>query len=327
MQALVPELTDRLLMLSVALVVSAFWLHRLRPNGWARRLEVFLLTLVKKLNRSKRSVATRVYRGLVLLLFAAVMAAILGYAIAQTEAISPWLELAEIALLAYLLPVRALRDEVAAVGKALKRKQLARAKGLASTLARREVEQLEAYGLLRVAMEYLAENYSDKLLAPIFWYLLLGLPGLCAVRMVNLLDSLIGHKSEQYRAFGWGAAKLDDVLMWAPARLSALLLTLAALFVPGGKPFSALQIALLHSHKTDSPNAGWPLAAMAGALGVSLGGPRRQAGAIVDDDWIGRGTARISYADFRRALALYAVASLMLLLAAGFGLSLLSKSA
>ncbi len=314
MESVVLLLSDRLLMLAVALLLSAVWFSRLRPQSPTRKLEAVLGGLARKLNRAHRSVGTRVYRGLILLLIAAGFAAGAGYAIHYAANQLPWLELLELAVIALLLPVRALRDQAAAVGRAVKRNQLPQAKGLAQGLARREVGALDASGLLRVAMEYLAENFNDKLVAPAMWYLALGLPALCALRIVNLLDGLIGHKSAEFLAFGWAAAKLDDMLMFIPARVSALLFVIAAFFIPKGKPLGALKVAFGQAHKTASPNAGWPLAAMAGALGVSLGGPRKQAGAVTADAWIGKGSAKLSYPDFRRGLALYAVGALLWLL-------------
>jgi adenosylcobinamide-phosphate synthase len=326
MESFAPLLSDRLLMLAAALVLSALWFSRLRPQAPARRLEAMLGGLARKLNRAHRSVGTRVYRGLILLLLSAGCAAGIGYGIHYAANQWPWLALLELAVMAYLLPVRALRDQAAAVGHAVKRKQLAQAKGLAQGLARTEVKALDASGLLRVSLEYVAENFNDKLVAPALWYLALGLPALCALRVINLLDGLVGHKSAEFLAFGWAAAKLDDALMFIPARVAALLVCVAALFIPKGKPFAALKVALREARKMASPNAGWPIAAMAGALGVSLGGARKQAGALTMDAWIGQGSAKIADADFRRGLALYAVGVLLLLLACAGALKLVHSA-
>ena len=125
-----------------------------------------------------------------------------------------------------------------------------------------------------------------------FWYLLLGLPGLFAYKMANTLDSMIGHRTPRYRSFGWAAARLDDVLNIVPAPLSGLLLAAAAVFAKNGRPGRALAIMLRDGRKHHSPNAGWPESAMAGALGLALAGPRRYPEGLVADPWLGDGTAR-----------------------------------
>jgi adenosylcobinamide-phosphate synthase len=170
---------------------------------------------------------------------------------------------------------------------------------------------LDAHGVARAAIESLAENFSDGVVAPVFWYLLLGLPGLFAYKMANTLDSMIGHRTPHYRAFGWAAARLDDVLNTVPAPLSGVLLATAALFAKNGRPRHALAIMLRDGRKHHSPNAGWPESAMAGALGLALAGPRRYAEGLVADPWLGDGRARAGVADIRRGLQLYRLACLL----------------
>jgi len=170
---------------------------------------------------------------------------------------------------------------------------------------------LDANGVARAAIESLAENFSDGVVAPVFWYLLLGLPGLFAYKMANTLDSMIGHRTPQYRSFGWAAARLDDILNTVPAPLSGLLLTAAAAFARSCRPGRALMIMLRDGRKHHSPNAGWPESAMAGALGLALAGPRRYAEGLVSDPWLGDGTARAATSDITRALRLYRLACLI----------------
>jgi adenosylcobinamide-phosphate synthase len=154
----------------------------------------------------------------------------------------------------------------------------------------------------------LAENFSDGVVAPAFWYLLLGLPGLFAYKMANTLDSMIGHRTPHYRAFGWAAARLDDVLNTVPAPLSGLLFAIAAVFAKNARPGHALAIMLRDGRKHHSPNAGWPESAMAGALGLALAGPRRYPEGIVADPWLGDGSARAGVSDIVRGLQLYRLA-------------------
>lgn len=301
---------------SAAWPLAALWPNRWRCGALVRRAESRLMALTKRLNRTHRSAATRVYRGLILLLLGASMAALIGLLLsmisARLQLVSPWFALLEIALIALLLPLRALRDQVSAAGKAVHRGHIAQAKGLAGALVRRDVGALEAHGLLRASLEALAEGLCTKLLAPLLGYVLLGLPALLALRFVHWLSLHIGHSSHAYLAFGWAAAKCDAMLMWIPARMTALLIALASVFVPKGKPLASLMMCVRQARQMRSPNAGWPLAAMAGALGIALGGARTQEGARIDNGWMGTGSARIAYSDFRRGLTLACVACLLL---------------
>ncbi|NQW00226.1 MAG: cobalamin biosynthesis protein, partial [Rhodospirillales bacterium] len=130
-------------------------------------------------------------------------------------------------------------------------------------------------------------------------------------KSVNTMDSMIGHKNAKYRAFGMTAARLDDVLNLIPARLTGLFLVLAALFAPTANPMNALKTMLRDAGKHRSPNAGWPEAAMAGALGLALAGPRRYANTVIKDAWMGKGSARATPVDIERALYMYVVALLI----------------
>ncbi len=181
-----------------------------------------------------------------------------------------------------------------------------------SHIVGRDPARLDAHGVARAAIESLAENFSDGVVAPVFWYLLLGLPGLFAYKMANTLDSMIGHRSPRYRAFGWAAARFDDLLNLVPARLSGLLLTGAALFANEATPGHALWVMLRDGRRHHSPNAGWPEAAMAGALGLALAGPRSYAEGEVRDPWLGDGTPEATPADIGRGLQLYMLACLLL---------------
>ncbi len=172
-------------------------------------------------------------------------------------------------------------------------------------LVGRNVEDLDEAGVARGAVESLAENFSDGVVAPALAYLFLGLPGLLAYKALNTADSMIGHRSERYAAFGRTAAHLDDIANWVPARLSAVLIAVAALAARKA-PLEILRVARRDAPGHRSPNAGWPEAAMASALGVALAGPRRYGAETVDDGWMndgGRKAATVE--DVRSALALY----------------------
>ena len=179
---------------------------------------------------------------------------------------------------AVLLAHRSLIDHVRAVANAYPA-GLGAAREAVSHIVGRDVSGLDEGGVAAAAIESGAENFSDGVVAPAFWFLLGGLPGMLLYKTINTADSMIGHRSERYREFGWAAARLDDALNLIPARLSALLITVAA-----GKPL-ALWVAIRQARRHLSPNAGWPEAAMAAALGIRLGGPRRYGDLVVDGAW------------------------------------------
>jgi adenosylcobinamide-phosphate synthase len=219
-----------------------------------------------------------------------------------------FIALVPIAILAStLLAQRSLYDHVDAVAAALDQ-SLDRGRRAVAMIVGRDTKELNESDVCRAAIESLAESFSDGVVAPMFWLAIGGLSGGIAYKAINTADSMIGHKTEKYIDFGWAAARTDDVLNWLPARLSVLWLVLAAVLVPGTSPWRALTVAQRDARLHDSPNAGWPEAAMAGALGVRLMGPRTYDGELVDNEWMGDGRDVIRIADIRTALRLYRVA-------------------
>jgi adenosylcobinamide-phosphate synthase len=177
----------------------------------------------------------------------------------------------------------------------------------------RDPSQLDAAGIARAATESLAENTSDGIVAPLFWGAIFGLPGIAAYKAINTLDSMIGHRTPRYEAFGWAAARIDDVANLIPARLTGLLFAIVSV-----RPCIALATMWRDAGQHRSPNAGWPEAAMAGALDIRLSGPRIYEGRLSQEPWLNGEAADPTAADLNRALALYRRA--MLLLAAGLAL-------
>jgi len=172
----------------------------------------------------------------------------------------------------------------------------------------RDPEQLDEAGVCRAAIESCAENFSDGVVAPVFWLALLGLPGLIGYKAINTADSMIGHRTERHGSFGWAAARLDDLVNLVPARLSALLLAVAAP-IAGGSVAKSLGVVRRDASKHRSPNAGWPESAMAGALGLALAGPRRYAEHVVEDPFLNSEATRQAVPnDIGRALGLYTAA-------------------
>jgi len=211
-------------------------------------------------------------------------------------------------VVALLLAQRSLFAHVGRVAEALKTGGLESARGAVAHIVGRDPETLDRHGVARAAIESLAENFSYGVVAPAFWFALLGLPGLFLYRCANTLDSMIGHRSPKYLHFGWAAARLDDLLNLVPARLAGCLIALAALMTRGARVGAAFHTMLADAGKHRSPNAGWPEAAMAGALGLALAGPRRYGGTLVQDAWLGAGRARAEAADIVAALRIYLAA-------------------
>jgi adenosylcobinamide-phosphate synthase len=186
--------------------------------------------------------------------------------------------IAEVLIAAILLAQRSLADHVSAVARAL-RLSLGEARRAVALIVGRDTAAMDEPAVARAAIESAAENFSDGVVAPAFWFAALGLPGLLAYKLVNTADSMIGHRTPSYEQFGWAAARLDDLLNLIPARLSALLIRLTR---PRGAWAGIAADARLHR----SPNAGWPEAAMARALGVALSGPRSYHGETRDFPWV-----------------------------------------
>ncbi len=308
--------TDPLLLLVLALPLDALLggmgpLFRLIPHPVVV-VGVAIERLDQRLNRESRSDNDRRLRGLLAVLAFAAAAWAAGLGVVWVSAHVPHGWALELFLVVSLLAQRELFDRVRAVGVALRGAGLESARAEVGRIVGRDPARLDAHGVARAAIESCAENFSDGVAAPAFWYLVFGMPGLLLYKTANTLDSMIGHRTLRHEAFGMAAARLDDLLNIAPARLSGLLFATAALFTPGARPGRALAAMWRDSGKHRSLNAGWPEAAMAGALGLSLAGPRRYREATVDDPWIHpQGTARAGPGDIRRALYLYAVACLL----------------
>jgi len=265
-----------------------------------------------RLNRERRSAATRAVRGAVVVLLLASAMAALGWQLADLSRMLPYGWIIELVLVVVLLAQRSLFDHVRAVARALERDGVAGGRAAVAHIVGRDPARLDAHGVARAAVESLAENFADGVVAPAFWYLLLGLPGLFVYKTINTMDSMIGYRTERHAAFGMATARLDDALNFVPARLAGACIVAAAMFVPKGLSSQALSIMLRDHRKHRSPNAGWPEAAIAGALGIALSGPRNYHGKAVDEPWLGEEfSARIGPPEIRRALYLFVVACLV----------------
>lgn len=216
---------------------------------------------------------------------------------------------------------RSLHRHVAAVANGLRQDGLAGGRRAVAHIVGRDPDSLDEAGIARAAIESLAENFSDGVVAPVFWLAVAGLPGALIYKAVNTADSMIGHLTPRHAAFGWAAARLDDLINLPASRLTALLLALAS-----GRPGACWRAVRRDAPRHRSPNAGWPEAAMAAALGLALAGPRIYGAVRVDDAWMGDGTPQATADDIRRGLRVYRRAlgllwalALLLALAAGRG--------
>lgn len=257
------------------------------------------------LNRADTSERTRRLLGFVAL------ALIIAIPIALTSCLlgvgytllpAPVMLLVQAGLASTLVAQRSLWVHVRAVGAALRHNGLPGGRKAVSMIVGRDTTALDEAGIVRAALESLAENFSDGIVAPLFWTALFGLPGAVFYKCVNTADSMIGHLNPRYKAFGMASARLDDLINLPASRLAALCLMLAA---PRRLWPHIWRTIKRDAPRHRSPNAGWPESAMAAALNTLLAGPRSYGGELTTDPWIGSGTSGATVADLDRGLRLY----------------------
>jgi adenosylcobinamide-phosphate synthase len=277
------------------------------PVGWIARA---IRGLERRLNHPELGDANRRAGGLITVIVVTGGVALIGLGLDRLFARMPWGVIPAALIGSLGLAHASLYLHVAAVERALTAGDLPAARLAVGGIVGRDTAGLDAEGVATAALESLAESFNDGVVAPLFWFLIGGLAGLFAYKAVNTADSLIGHKEPPYYDFGWAAARTDDVMNLIPARLAGGLI---ALMGAGG-----WRTMLRDAPRHASPNAGWPEAALAGALGVRLGGPATYDGLVHDRPVFGDGPAPRS-ADLKRGLALYlrACGALVLVLAVG----------
>jgi adenosylcobinamide-phosphate synthase len=272
------------------------------PVTWMGR---WLKWLEARLNRAEASFAARRAAGVLGFCLYLTPVALIAWAATSVCASAGALGLAVLALLAASLPSqRSLAAHVSAVANGLDA-SLEEGRRAVGKIVGRNPNALDEAGVARAAIESLAENFSDGVVAPILWTALGGLVGGALYKAINTADSMIGHRDERYSAFGWAAARVDDVVNLPASRIAALWLVLAAALTPGASARGAARAVWLDASHHRSPNAGWPEAAMAGALGLKLAGPRVYGETLVDDAFMGEGRRNADAAHIRRALRLY----------------------
>lgn len=251
-------------------------------------------------NRASDPPALRRAAGIAGALVVIALSVVIGWAL-QSLLAPGWIQIVIVGVLAWpLVALRSLHDHVAAVANPLQACDIAAARGAVSRIVGRDPAALDEAGIARAAIESLAENASDGIVAPVFWGALFGLPGILGYKAINTLDSMIGHRSERHEAFGWAAARIDDVANFIPARLTGFLFVLLAPRRP-----EALSCMRRDARRHRSPNAGWPEAAMAGALGVRLSGPRIYHGSTTNEPWLNEGARDPLAADISEGLTVY----------------------
>lgn len=292
------------------------------PVTWIGRL---IAWLDRELNRESSGAAARKLAGIVAVIVVIAISAGIAAALERGLARIAFGTLAAGLLASTLLAQRSLHAHVLRVARALETEGLAGGRAAVSHIVGRDTAVLDEAGVSRAAIESLAENFSDAIVAPTFWLALGGLAGGVAYKAINTADSMIGHRTPRHAAFGFAAARLDDLVNLPASRLSALLIIAAASITHGASPAAAWRAVRTDARHHRSPNAGYPEAAMAGALGLSLAGPRIYGGVLVEDAAMGSGRREAGPKDIRAALALYrrADAILIALVAVAAAVSLL----
>jgi len=280
------------------------------PVTWMGRL---IAWLDQRLNRDDADSETRRRAGAVAMLVLLGIVGGVAFLIEWTLLLLP-LGFIVVALLAStLLAQRNLFMHVASVADALDEGGVDAGRMAVAQIVGRDTGSLDEAGIARAAIESLAENFSDGVVAPSFWMVIAGLPGAAVYKAINTADSMIGHRTKRHLDFGRTAAQLDDLVNLPASRLSALLFAAAAFATKGASGATAWQAMWRDGPKHASPNAGYPEAAMAGALGLALGGPRSYDGVGVDGALMGNGRREANAADIRAALELYSRADGLLI--------------
>jgi adenosylcobinamide-phosphate synthase len=275
------------------------------PVTWMGR---WLAVLEALFNRPDLSFAARRALGAVALCLYLAPVALVAWAATRALVSRGAFGFAALAVLAASLPAqRSLASHVRAVAEGLDA-SLEEGRRAVAMIVGRNPEVLDEAAVARAAIESLAENFSDGVVAPILWTALGGLAGGALYKAINTADSMIGHRDDRYAAFGWAAARLDDLVNLPASRLAALWLIIAAALAPGASALDAARAVWRDASRHRSPNAGWPEAAMAGALRLKLAGPRFYGATLVDDAFMGEGRREATVGDIRRGLGLYRLA-------------------
>jgi adenosylcobinamide-phosphate synthase len=269
--------------------------------------------LDRSLNREGATPMARRLAGVVAVLILVVVVGTISFLLWRGLSLMPFGLFAAALAASSLLAQRSLHAHVGRVATALELDGVAAAREAVSHIVGRDAAALDAAGVARAAIESLAENFSDGVVAPALWMAIGGLPAAALYKAINTADSMIAFRTPRYAAFGWAAARLDDLVNLPAARLAGLLIVAAAGLTNGASPAGAWRALRRDAHQHRSPNAGYPEAAMAGALDLMLAGPRVYGGITVDDAMMGDGRRAADAVDIRAALRLYRHADAILI--------------
>jgi adenosylcobinamide-phosphate synthase len=272
------------------------------PVSWIGRL---IGALERYCNRDTAEPVQRRALGIITLLLVVTVVAVAAFVIERGLLLLPFGVIGAGFLASALIAQRSLHEHVADVADALEKTGVEGGRQAVSHIVGRDTAALDEAAVARAAIESLAENFSDGVVAPVFWMLIAGLPGAAVYKAINTADSMIGHRTSRYHAFGWAAARVDDLVNLPASRLSALLIIGAAAVTKEASASAAWRAVRRDARRHRSPNAGYPEAAMAGALGLALAGPRNYGGVPVDDAFMGNGRRAAAASDIRAALRLY----------------------
>ncbi|MGO4683087.1 adenosylcobinamide-phosphate synthase CbiB [Hyphomicrobium sp. 2TAF46] len=301
------ESTTLLVLVAALALEAAFgypnWIYQRmgHPVSWIGSL---IATLDRRLNRESESDDKRRVAGIIALTIVVGTVGAIAWLVERLAAHSSFGGIFVAILASTLIASRSLYDHVAAVARALDEEGLAGAQRAVGRIVGRNPETLDEHGVARAAIESLAENASDGVVAPVFWFAFFGLPGLAVYKAINTADSMIGHRTKRHEAFGWAAARLDDLVNLPASRLTGLMFAAAALFIRGASPAAALEAMSRDASKHRSPNAGWAESAMAGALGFKLNGPKVYGDVRVEDAYMGNGRRELTADDIHASLRL-----------------------
>jgi adenosylcobinamide-phosphate synthase len=272
-----------------------------------------ITALEHRLNRKETSLGARRAAGITAMLILLCIVAVVAFVV-QHELLRLPFGIVAVGLVASsLVAQRSLHRHVADVAGALEKSDIEAGRAFVARVVGRDTVGLDTAGVARAAIESLAENFSDAVVAPVIWMIIGGLPGIALYKAINTADSMIGHHTPRHGAYGWATARLDDVVNLPASRLSALLLIAAAALSKTASASAAWRAARRDAAHHRSPNAGHPEAAMAGALGISLAGPRVYGGVRIEDAIMGAGRRDLDASDIRRALALFRYADAILI--------------
>jgi adenosylcobinamide-phosphate synthase len=281
------------------------------PVTWMGAL---ISALDRKWNREGDDFASRKRMGILALFVLIGCTVAAALAIAAVLMLLPFGPILLVLAAASLPAQKSLETHVEAVATALRYNGLDAGRKAVSMIVGRDPEKLDDAAVCRAAIESLAENFSDGVVAPAFWLGIGGLAGGAAYKAANTADSMIGHRSPRHEAFGWAAARFDDLINLPASRLTAALFVMAAVFVKDASPRDAMRAIRRDAKHHRSPNAGWPEAAMAGALGIALAGPRSYGGQMIEARYMGEGNrTNLNFDDITRALKLARVADALLI--------------